>query len=107
MNINQELVEKITRLVLSKLQESNESLPGPLSEEELKRWQDVSLLLHGEETVSLAAEEANQLRSLTSEELQQWERISASLKATEPTANISYENTNMYTPQVKFHRVYS
>ena len=107
MNINQELVEKITRLVLSKLQESNESLPRPLSEAELKRWQEISSLLHGEETVSLAPEEANQLRPLTAVELQQWEQISASLIEPEQTANNSLANTNNYTPQVKFHRAYS
>jgi hypothetical protein len=93
MNINPDLIEKITRLVLAKLNESVE--PLPLTDEEIKRWNEISCLFQAFNAVSTTIVESSQLARLSEEELRQWEQISASFSATNDK------------PQVKFHQTYN
>jgi len=87
--MDQEFVEKITRLVLSKLEKFSD-LP-PLSDEEIERWNTISATLQG------AMETTNsQAMPLSQDEIKRWEEITVHFKET----NQPRKEMN----QVVFHR---
>ncbi|MCG5253361.1 hypothetical protein [Brevibacillus agri] len=84
------LVEKITRLVLAKLEERPTALP--LTPEELRRWQDISASIQGTKAANPAADAAP--RPLSREELKRWNEITASMQGTKAGGQVTFYRYN-------------
>jgi hypothetical protein len=77
--MDQELVEKITKLVLSKLEEyTNPSLEHyvPLTQEELKKWDEISIEFANKQKSSVR--EHPEYKPLTQEEIKKWNQFTSS-----------------------------
>lgn len=103
MNINPDLVEKITRMVLSKLNEHSESLP--LSEEEMKRWNEISPLINPVYATAPPMDKWLNLTPLSEEEIKLWEKIGSSFSIRNNANNDSSENI-LEQGKVRFHRTF-
>lgn len=101
MNVDLSLVEKITKMVLSELQDWKEpkNFP-PLTKEELEKWQEISLTLHHKKICSLPTESERTYLPLTEDEVKRWSVITAHF--VQPTKEVDNQNG-----QVKFYRTYN
>jgi hypothetical protein len=77
--MDQELVEKITKLVISKLEEyTNPSVEHfvPLTHEELKKWDEIAIGFSKKSNSSLR--EDPEYKPLTQEEIKKWNQFTSS-----------------------------
>ncbi|WP_188455874.1 hypothetical protein [Virgibacillus oceani] len=103
------LVEKITRIVISKIEAHSTSFAHseaaktsnvsyqPLTEEELERWGDISIKLSKTRTETPPS---NDYVPLTNDEIRQWKQISTLLGSGKQS------NDDQSTEMVKFSRFY-
>jgi hypothetical protein len=96
-------VERITKLVLSKLTEYSEYVP--LSEEELKIWRDISASKAGTKMAEPVLEEYLEYLPLTQEDIKIWNDITSSMKLTKIPKH-SPPDGERENDQVKFYRCY-
>nr|WP_245590387.1 hypothetical protein [Aneurinibacillus terranovensis] len=101
--MDQTLVEKITRLVLSKLEEYSEY--PPLTEEEMKIWSDITCSMEVTKMAKPTLEEYSEYLPLTQEDLKIWNDITSSMEVTKITKHSSPEEERG-NGQVKFYRNY-
>ncbi|WCK52592.1 hypothetical protein PP175_14235 [Aneurinibacillus sp. Ricciae_BoGa-3] len=97
------LVEKITRLVLSKLEEYVEY--APLTEEEMKTWRDITSSMEVTKMSALPLEAYAEYLPLTQEDIKIWKDITSSIEATKHTKHSSPEGERA-DGQVKFYQYY-
>ncbi|WP_096200125.1 hypothetical protein [Bacillus sp. FJAT-45350] len=90
--MNKELVERITRLVLERLDISNNPSVLPLSEDEVKHWNSLSLL--EKEQGQSKKRTAQTLTPLSSEEVDAWGKITHHYRPS--------KNGNEETEKVRF-----
>ncbi|WP_216828740.1 hypothetical protein [Alkalihalobacterium elongatum] len=83
------LVEKITRMVIEKLEEH--SSYRPLSKEEINKWDEISSVFETRKTVESTVEVNS---PLSERELRRWSEITASLEKKKEEAITSAQNTN-------------
>jgi vacuolar-type H+-ATPase subunit I/STV1 len=120
--MNENLIEEITKLVLLKLEEHAEALPfnkkennitsfktwgtefqpnaaspQPLTNEEIKRWINISGSLQGGKSETVSFNKATATRSLDAEELKKWEDVATLIRK---TATQNVDNTE---EQVKLY----
>jgi Ser/Thr protein kinase RdoA (MazF antagonist) len=96
-------VERITKLVLSKLTEYSEY--APLSEEELKIWRDISASIEGAKIAEPVLEGYLEYLPLTQEDLKIWNDITSSMGLTKISKH-SPSDGERENDQVKFYRCY-
>lgn len=120
------LVEKITRLVLSKLEEYSEDTSKqsakssswndnfsftnrpdypPLTEGELRKWEEISSLLSVPQETAASIETQPVYRPLTDEEIRRWQRITAEIERMNNRQKPSTDRVRG-NGQIKFYRHY-
>lgn len=100
MIVDNSLVEQITKMVLLELTNQRERQDYvPLSEDDLRRWQQISGLIHNNNVESDRSEEAIYYKPLTEEEIISWSQITSNFQQSD-------KNVHSVNTQVKFHRTY-
>jgi len=94
--MDRNLIEKITRLVVSKLEEQAEH--RPLTDEEIKRWNEITSSMK----VTENKRRQSTLTPLTDKEIEVWNSITSSMKDTMTTA--PFRDEEQEKEQVKFIR---
>lgn len=92
--MDRNLIEKITRLVVSKLEEQAEYCP--LTDEEIKTWNEITSTMQ----VTDKTKGQSTFTPLTDEEIEVWNSITSSMKDTMTTA--SFRGEEQGKEQVKF-----
>lgn len=102
------LVEKITKLVLSKLGElsASDSHSIGLSKTEIERWENISYSLRTEGISNFStrhsSQSQNELKPLTRNEIEKWEQVSRSINIGPKTYGSNIANNGS---RVTFHHL--